>query len=732
MIPMLKLTYRIFVFLLILMTTGLFYLSYFGLTTNKFNNVIEKKINKIFPNKDIKIQEVKILLNLFKLSVNLRTKNTIIKVGNEDIELKKIVTNLDLKSYINKSFVLKNLYFDFKKNNVKKIIGLLRAYDDNVELFLLDKFLEDGNITSLSGKIYFKENGKIDDDKLEILSEIDGFSFKPLNKNKIKNLSAQIRYSNKIFDITKIKFNYLNINLISDSIILEDKNNNFFIKGHLKNINDKIPKEILSKFLKINNFQNIYLSSNNIFEFNISKKFEISNFKIKSNINLKEAELIIDNKNIKKYLPEIKKNIKLSNHSLVIKHENKISFIDGSGKFIINDKEDKISYKLETNDKKIKYNLKINLLETFLKINLINFSKKKGNQSLLIIDGEKNKELNKINKIYLKSDNDEILINNIEISKNNKISKFEKIKIIFLDENKNQNDLLIKKYKKNRYKIYGDYFNLSKIIDNMLFSKDSEKINIFDNKLRFFDLSFKKSPVDDKNHILNLKGDFKTKNNQVVNMTLSSYFPNGKNVSLTVRSKNNKKITTFNSEFAKPFVKKYKFIKSFEEGKLDFYSVKENKTSNSQIKIYDFRIKELPALTKILTLASLQGIADILSGDGVGFDEFEMNFVNEEKLMKIQEVYAIGPALSILIDGYVENDELISLRGTLVPATTINKFIGSIPILGDILVGKKTGEGVFGVSFKIKGSPKELKTTVNPIKTLTPRFITRTLEKIKK
>ena len=66
------------------------------------------------------------------------------------------------------------------------------------------------------------------------------------------------------------------------------------------------------------------------------------------------------------------------------------------------------------------------------------------------------------------------------------------------------------------------------------------------------------------------------------------------------------------------------------------------------------------------------------------------------------------------------------------PATTINKAIGSIPLLGDILVGDKTGEGVFGVSFKIKGSPKNLKTTVNPIKSLTPRFITRILEKIKK
>ena len=100
--------------------------------------------------------------------------------------------------------------------------------------------------------------------------------------------------------------------------------------------------------------------------------------------------------------------------------------------------------------------------------------------------------------------------------------------------------------------------------------------------------------------------------------------------------------------------------------------------------------------------------------------------------MTIDEIYAIGPAISVLMSGYVQDDKLISLRGTLEPATTINKTISSIPVLGKILVGDKTGEGVFGVSFKIKGPPKKLETTVNPIKTLTPRFITRTIEKIKK
>jgi hypothetical protein len=133
-----------------------------------------------------------------------------------------------------------------------------------------------------------------------------------------------------------------------------------------------------------------------------------------------------------------------------------------------------------------------------------------------------------------------------------------------------------------------------------------------------------------------------------------------------------------------------------------------------------------------LSLASLQGIADILTGEGIRFTNFEMRFSNQKGLTTVEEMFAIGPAVSILIDGYIETKKLISLRGTLVPATTINKYIATIPFLGDLLIGDKIGEGVFGVSFKIKGPPEDLSTTVNPIKTLTPRFITRALEKIKK
>ena len=93
--------------------------------------------------------------------------------------------------------------------------------------------------------------------------------------------------------------------------------------------------------------------------------------------------------------------------------------------------------------------------------------------------------------------------------------------------------------------------------------------------------------------------------------------------------------------------------------------------------------------------------------------------------MKIIECYGTGPSLGFIIDGRVGADNFTSLYGSLAPANTINNIIRGIPIIGKVLTGKK-GDGIFGASFKIKGT-KELKTEVNPIRTITPRFVQRFL-----
>ena len=83
------------------------------------------------------------------------------------------------------------------------------------------------------------------------------------------------------------------------------------------------------------------------------------------------------------------------------------------------------------------------------------------------------------------------------------------------------------------------------------------------------------------------------------------------------------------------------------------------------------------------------------------------------------------------MDGY-QDEAITSLRGTLVPAKTLNKLISKIPVIGDIVIPKEVGEGLFGISFKMKGPPGKIKTSINPIRTLTPRFIQKIVDKNKK
>jgi len=167
------------------------------------------------------------------------------------------------------------------------------------------------------------------------------------------------------------------------------------------------------------------------------------------------------------------------------------------------------------------------------------------------------------------------------------------------------------------------------------------------------------------------------------------------------------------SDRARPFIKNFDFIEGFEGGKLEYESIISKEVSNSNLTITDFKVSKVPALAQLLTLASLQGIADTLSGEGIRFESFEMKSNSEGNVLNIEDVLAIGPAVSILLEGYIDKGKTVSLRGTLVPATKLNSIIASIPVVGDILVGKKAGEGVVGVSFKMKGPPKNIKTTIN-------------------
>lgn len=623
----------------------------------------------------------------------------------------------------NFNFQKDNYHFDeinFKAEEVNFISKKINVKKKN-NSFLIDTIVENdqsslnSNILKLLNLNF--ENIIVDDAKFKTNNE---FSLELDEKFKVKNIIL-----NSDINITQLK--YKNLKIINNYFTEVD--DLFLLDNHKLKLNYK------DKNLSINGEGQIQLNTGEIDEIKyfINKKdkdLSINSELFLKNIFLKQQDFL------KIFFPQTNENLNFNNQKLKINFKNNNLSFSGSGKIKIDKHFEEIDYFIEKKENKISFNTNLNVKNTKFKIDNINFKKKDKSKMNLQVNGEiKNNKNLSIKSFIINEENNNIKIKNLFLNDSNQIIKIDQANFDYLDKENKKNNYNIKKVEGQNYLIDGTSFNANSLISNLLDANDEKENNLFENNVSMY-LNFKEVYFDKIHFVKDLNGKIKIINNKVEEVDILAHYNNSQNIKFTIRRNDQgEKITTLFSSKAKPLVDRYKFIKGFKddrEGYLDFYSLKKDGVSTSKLVIDNFKVKEIPALAKLLALASLQGIADLLTGEGIRFTDFEMNFTNQDKLMKIQELYAIGPAISILLEGYIEENKLISLRGTLVPATTINRSIASIPLLGDLLIGKKVGDGVFGVSFKIKGPPKDLETSVNPIKTLTPRFITRTLEKIKK
>ena len=712
------------------------YLSFFGIKTDKFNNLITEKIEKN-ENLKIKLNDVFFKFDLANFEFNLSTSNTNIKYFNDEIKLSSAKATVSLNNFISRNFLIKKIVIESKQNEIKKITNIIKSHHQNLHTVLLNKIVNNGKVKFIA-KINFNEDGKINDDFL-ISGEIIDLDINSFSKNSlIANLLFKIEKNKFIFQKFNIKYGDNKIK--SDQInVLNVENDTYNISGDFVGENINIEPDVLNKlYPNIFKFlikQKFVINSKGNFSFDINNKFKFSNISINNNINLNKLDYEVNNAQIKE-LFNIDKKINLINHNIQIsfkgdpnkKLEKNYLNINGEGNIFFDNKEDYITYSYNNQKQINNIKLKLDLKKNEVIINILNFIKPKNEKSELNINFSF-KDLNNIifkDIAFIHKEN-KFNIKDLELI-NKKIKGLRILNFKYVNLSKNVIDInLIKKNKD--YKIYGKSFDGSKILDKILEGNDSKNLIYNLNSKIYIDIE--KFFIDPKNYVKIKNGQIKYNKNEIENLSISSIFPNNKELFINIFIRNDEKVTIITSDYPRPIIKRYKFIKGFEEGFLNFKSIKKKEISKSILVIDNFKVKEMPVLARLLTLASLQGIADIMTGEGIRFTDFEMKFSKEKNVMNIEEIYAIGPAISVLMNGYIVDNELVSLRGTLVPATTINRSISSIPILGDILVGKKVGEGVFGVSFKIKGPPKELKTTVNPIKTLTPRFITRTLEKIK-
>ena len=694
--------------------------------------------------------------------VNKGKVNTFNNIKIEDIDFD---FNIEDNKYIlkNTSFIFEKIKFSSKEISIKKL-------KNNFEII--------GDLESKEGLIdpnfllrMSNTNINILDNKKILASTNSQFNFKVNSKSKIKdlNLASKIKFeeifiNNKIQNLISFKKGNINLNykdnhlkidldsgyrFLNDNYknnkddkinikIFKKKNEDFKIEVFVRNENNLVNSIELSKYFnsidKIIKNQDLIFGSNNKINFFIDKKNKIKNLKIKSKLNFEDVLVNYKSSQLRKIFPNFSNSFKLKNNLIEIEfYKNKLKIIS-KGDYSFKNEYDKYKLEILKNNNDLIFDTSVEIVTSPIILKNLNYKKKKNSFSKIKFNGKlfKNKNI-KFENIILTEGQNKFLLSNLYLSRDLKIIDVDKLELNYLNNNIKINQLNIIKENK-KFKLFSNNFDGKLIITNII--KNDSNSNIlkrFKNLNSEITLSLDQFFIDDIDYLKNIKGNIIIEKNKINYGNISAKLNNKHDFNINIKKNSkNEKITNLIIDKPSPFIKHYKFIKGFKEGNLAYISKEKNGISKSKLKIFDFKVKEVPVLAKLLTLASLQGIADLLTGEGIRFDNFEMDYVSSNNLTEINEMYAIGPAISILMSGYIEKEKMTSLRGTLVPATTINKTIAKIPLLGNLLVGKKSGEGVFGVSFKIKGPPKNLKSTVNPIKTLTPRFITRTLEKLKK
>ena len=351
----------IFCTIIILLIIILTYLNFYGIETTRFNSLIKNEIKSHDSRLDIKLKKVKLLLDLKNYSIKVKTLNSTIIYNQKKIDIEKLSTIFSLKSYFNKNFVVKNLLISTKETSIKDLIYIGKSIKNSAQLLIFSQIIKKGTAKAIID-LRFDENGKIKSDY-----NINGITKNiqlnlPKNQN-VNNISFDFNIKDKNFKFENISFNYKKIIFFSESILLKSIESDYFIEGNLKNNETLLNSDILSIFFNNNlnhlEINNTKIKSDSTFYLQLSKKYKIKDYGIKSKLNLNEIKYKLKSKLTKKYLENYKDIINIYNSTINIQYSKNNLIINGLSKYSINDFKNALDFKIE----KVKdnYNFDINI-----------------------------------------------------------------------------------------------------------------------------------------------------------------------------------------------------------------------------------------------------------------------------------------------------------------------------------------------------------------------------------
>ena len=723
-----KIISNLFLFIFFILILLIIVLSTKGIETNKFNSLISKKINQTNNNINLQLTTIKFKLDIKEVSLFLETANPKVDYRKTTIPAKNIKVYMDFISIIKSDYKIKKIILSMDQLDVEQLKKISVSFKPSNFTSFINNKIKQGKL-NIELELYLDNNnllenfiarGTVSNLKIKIAKDINlektNFSFFADKSDVlIKNILSETGFF-------KVSSGDLKLKLTSETSL----ESNF--KINLK-YNDKLKNYInlFEDYKYAKNLIGLEVDLSNRLTMRFDETYKLKNYDYKSNGKILKADFNFEKPIQNYFLNDKIQYLSLIDSDIKTHLSSKQNTTNISGKYLIN-KNEPLSFNLENILGRELLKLKLDIeYSNPIAFNFINYLKPKDTIANIFIDLDKKKENIKIKKFNFSARNDSISIEDLNLNKN-KFLSFKEILVKTSKNGKKNNDFKILYDKKISIKgTQFDASNLPKLLNSK--SKTNQFLNI--NKEIEIDLAKIIAPLSE--NLKNFKLLGKIEKGKFTKISSKGNFGGNNFLDITMKEdKNNqRKYLEIYSDLTKPLLTEYNFFNGLTGGKLLYTSIIDKNKSNSKLKIENFKVINAPGMVKLLSLADLSGLADIAEGEGLTFDVLEISMEKNKETLKLNEILALGPSISVLIEGY-QDPTITSLRGTLVPAKTLNKIISKIPVIGNVIIPKEVGEGLFGISFKMKGPPGKVKTSINPIRTITPRFIQKIIDKNKK
>ncbi len=105
------------------------------------------------------------------------------------------------------------------------------------------------------------------------------------------------------------------------------------------------------------------------------------------------------------------------------------------------------------------------------------------------------------------------------------------------------------------------------------------------------------------------------------------------------------------------------------------------------------------------------------------FRKLKIPFSTDEHFVRIGDALIQGTELGGSANGRIrKSDGAMDIGGTIIPAYALNSAISGVPVLGQILTGGK-GQGIFALTYALRGTIRKPKFLVNPVSAIAPGFL---------